>query len=152
MGDERGIVKPDLDAEGYDRLINFMESSRYQLLQQQFTRQTVEHLMVRMGFRMHGPDSYNDLQEQIAYLRHLWAMRPRLEDRVDILEQKFVTAETQQAERYNNIMTAITTSATERLAIKNDVQTTKNRAMMQLILLLIGVVGFFVVRFMVPAP
>lgn len=151
----------DLDAEGYDRLIEFMETPRYQLLQQQFTRETVEHLMVRMGFRMHSPDSYNDLQEQIAYLRQLWAMRPRLEDRVDALEVKFIAAETQQAERYGNIIKAIDTrhhenqtvhaeSAKERAAIKADVQSTKTRTMMQLILLLIGILGFFFVRFIVP--
>lgn len=151
----------DLDPAGYDRLIRFMESPRYQLLQQQFTRETVEHLLVRLGFRMSGPDAYNEIQEQMAYLRKLWAMNPSLEDRVDMLDRRLDASEVRQAERFDAIMKAIENKHTEnkdalsagaidRAAIRTEISSMKTTSMVQIILLLLGAIGLLISRYVLP--
>lgn len=154
-------AKPDLDPDGYDRLIDFMESPRYQMLQQHITRDTVEHLMVRMGFRMHGPDAYNELQEQMAFLRRLHAMEPSLEERMDKLEARFDNSEKRQADRFDSIMKALDekhtenkkvqdASALERSEIKKDIESTKRTTLIQMLMIAGAIIGTLVIRYVLP--
>lgn len=124
----------------HDAVVEFIRDERFIEASKRIAKDAVEHVLVRLGVSAEDAKGVIESQESNAYLRQL--RKSDIEGRMSRVEAWQTMHERQCADRQRQILDKLDESARDRSAIKKRLDS----ALAGLLLLLIGIVGYFLAR------